>query len=252
MARKICLDTAVVSRHNPFACPDGGRQFPRVSLRLLPINARVRPPSRLPELRVARRGGGAADLRGAAGGEVWFDQDALVGGDAWDQKIRGQIGRCALFMPVISAATQERLEGYFPTRRPQPKESNRWSQRSLKPGRRSQRIPPEKNARSSALWPLFSLRDLGGKKSSQPGSKWINSRPPQPAAASKGGAVAQPPKYGRPTVLRRLGNRRSRWNDQNRRRNARCGRIAAHRGNRNPPPRSSRAPRFQIQARRGG
>ncbi len=26
----------------------------------------------------------------AAGVEVWFDQDALVGGDAWDAKIRGQ------------------------------------------------------------------------------------------------------------------------------------------------------------------
>ncbi len=49
----------------------------------------------------------------AAGVEVWFDQDALVGGDAWDGKIRGQIGSCALFIPVISAATQERLEGYF-------------------------------------------------------------------------------------------------------------------------------------------
>jgi hypothetical protein len=49
----------------------------------------------------------------AAGVEVWFDQDALVGGDAWDQKIRGQIGACALFMPVISANTQARQEGYF-------------------------------------------------------------------------------------------------------------------------------------------
>ncbi len=49
----------------------------------------------------------------AAGVEVWLDQDALVGGDAWDQKIRGQIGACALFMPVISANTQVRDEGYF-------------------------------------------------------------------------------------------------------------------------------------------
>jgi TolB-like protein/Flp pilus assembly protein TadD len=37
----------------------------------------------------------------------------LVGGDAWDAKIRGQIASCALFVPVISAATQARLEGYF-------------------------------------------------------------------------------------------------------------------------------------------
>ena len=49
----------------------------------------------------------------AGGVEVWFDQDALVGGDAWDQKIRGQIAACALFMPVVSANTQAREEGYF-------------------------------------------------------------------------------------------------------------------------------------------
>ena len=49
----------------------------------------------------------------AAGVEVWFDQNELVGGDAWDRKIRGQIGACALFVPVVSAATQARREGYF-------------------------------------------------------------------------------------------------------------------------------------------
>ena len=48
-----------------------------------------------------------------AGVEVWFDQSELRGGDAWDQKIRKQIQECALFVPVISAATQTRLEGYF-------------------------------------------------------------------------------------------------------------------------------------------
>ena len=47
------------------------------------------------------------------GVEVWFDQNELVGGDTWDAKIRGQINSCALFMPVISANTQARLEGYF-------------------------------------------------------------------------------------------------------------------------------------------
>jgi TolB-like protein/Flp pilus assembly protein TadD len=49
----------------------------------------------------------------AAGVEVWFDQSELVGGDQWDAKIRGQISSCALFVPIISAATQARLEGYF-------------------------------------------------------------------------------------------------------------------------------------------
>jgi len=53
------------------------------------------------------------DALRAAGVEVWFDQSELVGGDAWDAKIRGQIAACALFVPVISAATQARLEGYF-------------------------------------------------------------------------------------------------------------------------------------------
>ncbi len=54
-----------------------------------------------------------AEALRAAGVEVWFDKDELVGGDAWDAKIRGQIAACALFVPVISANTQARLEGYF-------------------------------------------------------------------------------------------------------------------------------------------
>jgi TolB-like protein/Tfp pilus assembly protein PilF len=49
----------------------------------------------------------------AAGIEVWFDQSELRGGDAWDQKIRHEIHDCALFIPVVSQHTQERLEGYF-------------------------------------------------------------------------------------------------------------------------------------------
>jgi len=48
-----------------------------------------------------------------AGVEVWFDQSELRGGDAWDQKIRRQIKECALFVPIISASTQSRHEGYF-------------------------------------------------------------------------------------------------------------------------------------------
>lgn len=49
----------------------------------------------------------------AAGGEVWLDQSELVGGDAWDQQIRGQIALCALLVPAVSGATQARREGYF-------------------------------------------------------------------------------------------------------------------------------------------
>ena len=47
------------------------------------------------------------------GVEVWFDQNELRGGDAWDGKIRKQIKECALFLAVVSAQTQERTEGYF-------------------------------------------------------------------------------------------------------------------------------------------
>jgi hypothetical protein len=53
------------------------------------------------------------DALRSTGVEVWFDRDELVGGDAWDQKIRRQIKECALFMPVISANTNARAEGYF-------------------------------------------------------------------------------------------------------------------------------------------
>ena len=49
----------------------------------------------------------------AAGIEVWFDRSELRGGDAWDSKIKKQIHDCALFVPLISAHTNARTEGYF-------------------------------------------------------------------------------------------------------------------------------------------
>ena len=57
--------------------------------------------------------GRIGDALRAAGLEVWFDQSELRGGDVWDQLIRRRIRECALFVPVISAHTQSRLEGYF-------------------------------------------------------------------------------------------------------------------------------------------
>jgi adenylate cyclase len=45
--------------------------------------------------------------------EVWFDKSELRGGDVWDQQIRQKIRDCALFMPIISANTASRHEGYF-------------------------------------------------------------------------------------------------------------------------------------------
>src|SRR5499427_4707041 len=54
-----------------------------------------------------------SDALRAAGVEVWFDQSELRGGDAWDRRIREQIHHCRLFIPVISANSERRDEGYF-------------------------------------------------------------------------------------------------------------------------------------------
>ena len=49
----------------------------------------------------------------AAGVDTWLDESALRGGDAWDAAIRAQIRDCALFVPIVSAHTEARSEGYF-------------------------------------------------------------------------------------------------------------------------------------------
>jgi tetratricopeptide (TPR) repeat protein len=54
-----------------------------------------------------------AEALRSAGLEVWFDENELRGGDAWDAKIRRQINDCALFVPLISQHTQARHKGYF-------------------------------------------------------------------------------------------------------------------------------------------
>ncbi len=53
------------------------------------------------------------DALSATGLEVWYDESELSGGDAWDRKIRRQIRECTYFMPIISATTNARAEGYF-------------------------------------------------------------------------------------------------------------------------------------------
>jgi len=53
------------------------------------------------------------DALRAAGIEVWFDKSELRGGDVWDRQIREQIHNCRLFIPVISANSEARDEGYF-------------------------------------------------------------------------------------------------------------------------------------------
>jgi TolB-like protein len=48
-----------------------------------------------------------------AGIAVWFDQNELRGGAAWDHAIRKRIKSCALFIPIISGNSRARVEGYF-------------------------------------------------------------------------------------------------------------------------------------------
>ena len=49
----------------------------------------------------------------AAGIPAWFDLERLEGGDDYDRKIQRNIARCSYFVPVVSATTERRLEGYF-------------------------------------------------------------------------------------------------------------------------------------------
>ena len=53
------------------------------------------------------------DALDAAGIEVWFDQRHLEGGDDFDKEIKKNIRACSLFVPIISANTEARHEGYF-------------------------------------------------------------------------------------------------------------------------------------------
>jgi TolB-like protein/Tfp pilus assembly protein PilF len=48
-----------------------------------------------------------------AGLQVWLDKSELRGGDAWDAQIKKRIHDCMLFIPVISAHSNARSEGYF-------------------------------------------------------------------------------------------------------------------------------------------
>jgi TolB-like protein len=94
---------AIPVRREPVATARGG--------------ASVTESSRAVFLSYASEDAGAAkcicDALRTAGLEVWFDQSELRGGDAWDQSIRKRIKTCALFLPVISRNTHDRIEGYF-------------------------------------------------------------------------------------------------------------------------------------------
>ena len=50
----------------------------------------------------------------AIGGDVaWFDKSELKSGDDWHREIVAAIQRCSLFLPLLSANTEQRPEGYF-------------------------------------------------------------------------------------------------------------------------------------------
>ncbi len=53
------------------------------------------------------------DLREIGGDVAWFDKTALKPGDNWDQHLRSAVQRCGLFLPLLSANTEQRTEGYF-------------------------------------------------------------------------------------------------------------------------------------------
>jgi len=54
-----------------------------------------------------------ADLQKVGADVAWFDKSALKPGDNWDQAIRSAVQRCTLFLPLLSANTEQRTEGYF-------------------------------------------------------------------------------------------------------------------------------------------
>lgn len=48
-----------------------------------------------------------------AGLNPWMDESGLAGGEDWKLKIKERIDRCALFLPIVSHATEARREGEF-------------------------------------------------------------------------------------------------------------------------------------------
>lgn len=49
----------------------------------------------------------------ASGIPVWFDRDQLKAGDHWRDLLRHNIDQCSLFIPVLSATTERKIEGEF-------------------------------------------------------------------------------------------------------------------------------------------
>lgn len=54
-----------------------------------------------------------AGLQDIGADVAWFDKSDLKPGDDWKQRIRTAIDRCYLFLPLVSANTEAREEGFF-------------------------------------------------------------------------------------------------------------------------------------------
>ena len=54
-----------------------------------------------------------AGLQDIGADVAWFDKSELKPGDDWEQKIRNAVNGCFLFLPLISANTETREEGFF-------------------------------------------------------------------------------------------------------------------------------------------
>jgi hypothetical protein len=54
-----------------------------------------------------------SELEGIGAGVIWFDKTQLEPGDEWDGKIKAAVNSCDLFLPLLSANTEARTEGYF-------------------------------------------------------------------------------------------------------------------------------------------
>ena len=54
-----------------------------------------------------------SDLQEIGGDVAWFDKSELKPGDEWDRSLRSAVQRCSFFLPLLSANTERRTEGYF-------------------------------------------------------------------------------------------------------------------------------------------
>jgi hypothetical protein len=54
-----------------------------------------------------------SELEAIGAGVIWLDKRMLQPGDEWDEQINAAIKRCDLFLPLLSAQTEARTDGYF-------------------------------------------------------------------------------------------------------------------------------------------